>query len=129
MRGGGADQIGAVLDTDEQNVSLRRRDLWLEKKIHEELGHLYPGQPWMLTVRHRYGYIKLCLPILMDIDYDCFISSYWSTHGKVLFKAAGEILERFEVPRARFDQDDMANAAARFGWAELWRTTLPGGIH
>lgn len=128
MRGGGAAEAAHIYDSDEDDPRLAARDSWLEKKIHEELAFLYPGHPWLLTVRHRHGYIKLCLPVLMDIDYDMKIGTYWRTHGKALFKVAGEILERFEVPRARFDQDQMANAAARFGQAEMWRKTLPGGI-
>jgi len=128
MRGGGASELRAIADKEEPDPRVLARDLAIAKQAHEILAFFYPGHPWQITVRSRHGYLKLCLPVLMDIDYDMKLQTYWRTHGRALVKVAGEILERFEVPRARYDQDQMSNAAARFGHAERWRHSLPGGI-
>lgn len=104
-------------------------DETLERGIHEKLAYLYPGHPWMVTARTnpKKGYIKLSLPCLMDTDYDMRLQDFWADPNK-LFRVAGEILERFGVPRARYDQSHMVEAARLFGEPERWRNRIPGGF-
>lgn len=125
----GAYEPAHIYDGEDGDRQFHPADVHLEKSIHERLAYLYPGHPWMVTARTnpKKGYIKLCLPCLMDCDYDMTINDFWAEPHK-LYTVAGEILERFGVPRARYDQSHMVEAGRRFGQAERWRTRLPGGF-
>lgn len=81
-------------------------DLALTTRIAAVLERHYPSHPWMVEVSHAKGCAFLSLPIVMkrNVKYVLHISALKSDPGlKAVMRAAGEILERHNIPRAGFD--------------------------
>lgn len=103
----------AGVDGDDPFV---QADLALTVKISEVLERHYPAHPWMVTVSHAQGYAAIKLPILMKRNqhHILHITTLKSDPGlKCVIRAAGEILERLNIPRAGFAIDHFLHARSK----------------
>lgn len=80
-------------------------DVALTARIAEVLERHYPSHPWMVEVSHAKGCAFISLPIIMKRNqkYVLHISALKADPGlRAVMRAAGEILERHNVPRSGF---------------------------
>lgn len=90
-------------------------DLALTKAIADVLERHYPSQPWTVEVDHSQGVVFISLPIIMrrNQKYVLHIDRLKSDPGlRSVIRAAGEILERHNVPRSGFRLDHFLHARA-----------------
>lgn len=95
------------IDTDHFKI----RDFELAKNMGTWLMREYPGYPWCCVADLRQGIIKFSLPILMGMDQWYVINL--RTCGDIcveIAKGAGEVLERYRLPRGRFSLDHFLDA-------------------
>lgn len=88
-------------------------DLALTKQIAEVLERHYPCHPWMVEVSHAKGCAFISLPLIMKRNqkYVLHISSLKADPGmRSVMRAAGEVLERHNVPRVGFGLDAFLRA-------------------
>lgn len=82
---------------DEANATLTRM-------VGERLMQAYPGHPWGVCSEIEHGVIKISL---QGFNQWCHVIKVERLKGdpamKVVLKAAGEMLERFKMPRKGFD--------------------------
>ncbi len=99
------------LDPDglnEEGEAADPRHLWhaaIAKRVGEHLEIHYPGHPWRVECPVGQGIVRIQLPIFMrrywmviklhELDTDPGLRS--------ITRAGGEILERYQLPRASFD--------------------------
>jgi hypothetical protein len=87
-------------------------DMALTKRVATVLETHYAGYPWRVEVSHTQGVVMLSMPIFMG---------HWKHVLKIqnlksdpmliaVRNAAGEILERFKIPRAGFSADHFKDA-------------------
>lgn len=88
-------------------------DLALSVRIEALINLHYPGHPWMVRVSHREGAVYLNIPLLMGMTNKYFIpinEIYKDPNMGVIKKFCGEILERYNMPRQKFDRDHFLEA-------------------
>lgn len=104
---------GKSLDVEnDQHVAA---DLALTKRIADVLERHYPSHPWMVEVSHAKGCAFVSLPIIMKRNqkYVLHINALKSDPGlRSVMRAAGEILERHNVPRQTFSLTPFLDARA-----------------
>lgn len=92
----------------EANQALSRR-MWEVIQLH------YPGHPLTTGANHKQGVCMIYFPIFTTWPYILKIANLKADPGmKRVVKAAGEILERYRMPRAGFDLTHLVNAMNRF---------------
>lgn len=101
-------------DNDHQKHDpLKAADMELLHKIAAVVDFHYLGQPFMIEVSHKQGVVKIQIPALMR-EYDWFVVPIRYLHSdpgfRHIIRGCGEILERFNIPRAKFDRDHYVNA-------------------
>lgn len=97
-------------------------DLAITRRIAMKLDQHYPCHPWMVRVDGAQGVAMISLPIIMQRNqsYVLHLSTIAADPGlRCVVRAGGEILERYNVPRAGFQIDHFlrarnANPANRF---------------
>jgi len=90
-------------------------DFALTKRIAEVLERHYPSHPWMVEVSHAKGCAFLSLPVIMNRNekFVLHIEALKTDPGlRSVMRAAGEILERYKMPRMAFKLDDFLAARA-----------------
>lgn len=91
-----------------QNASLAKR-MWEVLQLH------YPGQPITTGANHAQGIAMLYFPIFTRWPYIVKLNTLKADPGmKTIVRAAGEILERYRVPRAGFTVSDLVTALERW---------------
>lgn len=102
-------------DSGDEDPFLRAK-MATAKWTGELLQRHYPGHPWMVEVRmNRWGgVIQIQLRGIMPVDrwYVVKLSSVISDPGgkRTVLKGAGELLERYQIPRAPFSIDHWKQA-------------------
>lgn len=75
---------------------------------------LFPGHPWKVYADHRQGVIVIAIPALMGATNKGIIPiAMLANEGmlrKCVLKVAGEILERYNLPRSGFSADEFTRA-------------------
>lgn len=97
----------------QRSAAMKAADMRLVKRIAALLEHHHPGHFFRVTVDHGQRLIRIELPPLLETPY-----SYNIPIGvlacdpslKTVMRAAGEILERFGMPRSRWDTDHYRSA-------------------
>lgn len=105
------DSTGTVDGQDPHHA----RDLALTKRIAQVLERHYPSHPWMVEVNHAQGVAFISLPIIMrkGQKYVLHTDNLASDPNlRAVVRAAGEILERHNVPRSSFRLDHFLHARA-----------------
>lgn len=92
----------------------------MEMAVAEWTGRLlernYPGHPWYVETKigPKGGLIQIQLRGLMPQDwwYNVTVNDALHDPGgrKTVLKGAGELLERYQIPRAKFSADDFVAA-------------------
>jgi hypothetical protein len=78
----------------------------MARRIVETLQLYYPGHAWEVTCDKRHGGAQLRIAVLMTGDH-CYFMRFSDIDGansfdRVVRNAGGELLERFNIPRAGF---------------------------
>lgn len=104
-------------------------DQAMVKKIGAFLLEHYAGHPFRADVSHERGYIKVYLPEVMG-SVNGFVIHISAVKNHVDFirwmnRACGEILERYKLPRHRFNRDDWRAAIAKAPIIGLQKAAVP----
>tara|TARA_R110000868_G_C10962416_1_gene768662 strand:+ start:605 stop:1012 length:408 start_codon:yes stop_codon:yes gene_type:complete len=103
-------------DDPRKDVYEKADRAWMAK-VQRFLVTNYALHHFCADIDSRQGYIKLYIPELMGAvnGYILHLSTlfYEADFNKRLHGACGEILERYQIPRARFDEADFAAALKR----------------
>jgi hypothetical protein len=79
-------------------------DIAAAKGVRRMLDVAYPGHDWEVVADSAQGYVAFRIPALMGMNYAYLIRGKDLTPEAVL-KGGGELLERYRLPRGRFDLD------------------------
>lgn len=75
---------------------------------------MFPGHPWTVYADHKQGIVSISIPALMGATNKGVIPIRLLANEGMLRecvkKVAGEILERYNLPRARYDADEFLRA-------------------
>jgi hypothetical protein len=80
-------------------------DEWLAAQIFTVLLDHFPGHFWQVQVRSEQGIARIRIPVLMGdtLGYTLHLDRLANDPGyKAVKEAAGEILERWRIPRGAF---------------------------
>jgi len=97
----------------QREAAMKAADMRLVKRIAALLEFHHPGHFFRVTVDHGQRLIRIELPPLLETpySYNIPISLLATDPGlRIVMRAAGEILERFQMPRSRWDGDAYRSA-------------------
>jgi hypothetical protein len=77
-------------------------ELWVARRARDLLDQIYPGHEWFIDFDLRKGGMAIALPTLMGSNWVYFIRQKDLEPRRVLM-AGGELLERYRMPRGRFE--------------------------
>jgi len=87
-------------------------ELWAARRVFELLKRHYPGHLWAVDFSLARGGAAISIPILLGGNWVYFIRLADLTPAMVV-RAGGEILERYRLPRGRFELGSFLEARAR----------------
>src|SRR5262249_43133947 len=87
-------------------------ELWAARRVFELLKSHYPGHLWAVDFSLARGGAAISIPILLGGNWVYFIRLADLTPAMVV-RAGGEILERYRLPRGRFELGSFLGARAR----------------
>jgi len=92
-------------------------DMAMVHEIGRILGDLYPDHLFGVLVSHRQGVIQLKLPMFTAYSWIIHTRNVTSPNDlwKKVMRGAGEFLERYGQPRARFDPDAFEETIKKLG--------------
>jgi hypothetical protein len=79
--------------------------------VRRILDAAYPGHDWDVIADSGQGYVAFRIPALMGINFAYLIKGRELTPAAVL-AGGGELLERYRLPRGKFDLDRFLEARA-----------------
>lgn len=93
------------LGDDPQKDERARADMALARQVGTALKAFYPGHPWFVEVSHAQGVVLISIPALTaENRYVVHIANLKGDPSmKAVMRGAGELLERFNLPRSGFD--------------------------
>jgi hypothetical protein len=86
-------------------------DVAAAKTVRRILDAAYPGHDWEVLADSGQGYVAFRIPALMGANFAYLIKGRDLTPEAVL-KGGGELLERYRLPREKFDLDRFLEARA-----------------
>jgi hypothetical protein len=86
-------------------------DLAAARCVRRILDTAYPGHDWEVVADSGQGYVAFRIPALMGMNYAYLVKGRDLTPEAIL-KGGGELLERYRLPRGRFDLDRFLEARA-----------------
>jgi hypothetical protein len=96
------------------------RDPWYEwnmrwcKRIRAVLDWHYPGHPWGVAVSRRQGMAQILMPSFTDWSFNIRLNELYSDPGlTIVVRGAGELLERYRIPRCNYSSSHYLEAMAR----------------
>lgn len=105
----------AHYDDEVKRQAVADFDLWRGRRVMAVLKTKYPRHLWCVEHDLAQGICKISLPILMGIT-NWFILNL-GTHGDLtpgmVISAGGELLERYKLPRGRFEIGSFLEARAK----------------
>jgi len=92
-------------------------DLAMTNQIGVILGDLYQDHLWGVRVSHRQGIIEIKMPAFTSFSYVIHIKNVASPNDlrRRVMRAAGEFLEIYKQPRARFDPQSYQDTMKKLG--------------
>lgn len=85
------------------------RDIWAV------LQHHYPGHPWHVAASSKQGMVQIFLPTFSTWSYNIRMADMTADPGfRLVIKGAGEMLERYQLPRAGFSISQYVAAQLKF---------------
>jgi len=88
-----------------------RADLAAARGVRRILDTAYPGHDWEVVADSAQGYVAFRIPALMGMNYAYLVKGRDLTPAAVL-TGGGELLERYRLPRGKFDLDRFLAARA-----------------
>ncbi len=86
-------------------------DMRLAREIWTVLHYHYRGHCWGVSVDHAQGVALIQIPPFSNWSFVIHLKTLQSDPGmKSVVKAGGELLERYDIPRAGFDVDHFTQA-------------------
>ena len=86
-------------------------DIAAAKTVRRILDTAYPGHDWEVLADSRHGYVAFRIPALMGANWAYLIKGRDLTPAAVL-NGGGELLERYRLPREKFNLDRFLEARA-----------------
>ena len=86
-----------------------RADLAAARAVRRILDTAYPGHDWEVVADSGQGYVAFRIPALMGANFAYLVKGKDLTPEAVL-KGGGELLERYRLPRGKFDLDRFLEA-------------------
>lgn len=87
----------------------------LSKRIWHVLQQHYPGHPWGVGVNHEQGIAQIFLPTFTEWSWIIRLNELFVDPGmRMVIRGAGEMLERYRMPRSGFDVSHYLTAQKRF---------------
>jgi hypothetical protein len=86
-----------------------RADIAAARAVRRILDVAYPGHDWEVVADSRQGYVAFRIPALMGLNWAYLIKGKDVTL-EALLKGAGELLERYRLPRGKFNLDRFLEA-------------------
>jgi hypothetical protein len=105
VRHGGAprQRVQASFVPSGEGSDLRARyDLWVARRAYALLDRAYPGHGWQVIADSAQGYVGIRLPVLTGGNWAYLIRWGDLAPARVVM-AGGELLERYRLPRGRFE--------------------------
>ena len=87
-------------------------DIAAARSVRRILDVAYPGHDWEVVADSGQGYVAFRIPALMGMNFAYLIKGKDLTPEAVL-KGGGELLERYRLPRGKFDLDRFLEARER----------------
>src|SRR5262249_43736587 len=88
-----------------------RADMATARAVRRILDTAYPGHDWEVVADSAQGYVAFRIPALMGMNYAYLVKGRDLTPTAVL-TGGGELLERYRLPRGKFDLDRFLQARA-----------------
>lgn len=101
------------LGDDPEDDPYLAADLALTVRIQALVDLHYPGHPWLVMVSHAQRNVQVHIPILMGMTNKYLIpidEVLKDPQMSIITKFCGEILERYNLPRQKFDRDHFLEA-------------------
>ena len=92
--------------------SRARADVAAARAVRRILDVAYPGHDWEVIADSGQGYVAFRIPALMGMNFAYLVKGKDLTAEAVL-KGGGELLERYRLPRGKFDLDRFLEARQR----------------
>jgi len=89
-----------------------RADLAAARAVRRILDTAYPGHDWDVVADSGQGYVAFRIPTLMGANFAYLVKGKDLTPEAVL-KGGGELLERYRLPRGKFNLDRFLEARAK----------------
>lgn len=86
-------------------------DLAAARAVRRILDTAYPGHDWEVVADSGQGYVAFRIPMLMGANYAYLVKGRDLTPETIL-RGGGELLERYRLPRGKFDLDRFLAARA-----------------
>jgi hypothetical protein len=86
-------------------------DLAAARAVRRILDTAYPGHDWEVAADSAQSYVAFRIPALMGANYAYLVKGRDLT-AEAILKGGGELLERYRLPRGRFDLDRFLAARA-----------------
>lgn len=96
----------------EGSYARARTDIAAARAVRRILDTAYPGYDWEVVADSGQGYVAFRIPALMGMNFAYLVKGRDLTPAAVL-NGGGELLERYRLPRGRFDLDRFLEARAR----------------
>lgn len=97
--------------------ALRAANERLCRHVGEALQRLYPFHPWAVSAEIEHGIVKVALTGFQQWPYVINVQTLKSDPSlSSVKKAGGELLERFQMPRAAFSPADWIVATQKMPW-------------
>jgi len=84
------------------DATRRDYEMWVARSVFALLQRHYGGHLWFIDASVARGGVAISIPILLGGNWVYFIKLADLTPGEVV-RAGGEILERYRLPRGRFE--------------------------
>jgi len=84
------------------DATKRDYEMWVARSVFALLQRHYGGHLWFVDCSVQRGGVAISIPILLGGNWVYFIKLADLTPGEVV-RAGGEILERYRLPRGRFE--------------------------
>ena len=93
------------------SLSRARADIATARAVRRILDTAYPGHDWEVVADSGQGYVAFRIPTLMGMNYAYLVKGRDLT-AEAILTGGGGLLERYRLPRARFDLDRFLEARA-----------------
>jgi hypothetical protein len=104
-------------------------DMWVARRAMGVLYTHYAGHMWQVQSDTKKHLLKISIPILMGVCHWYVINlKIHELTPNLIVRAGGEILERYGLPRGRFELGSFLEARAKYSALVRRTRPIPGGV-